>query len=1061
MTPEGHSKWKIPGRGAKGAGGKECGAVQMPQQKLILSEDIKEHLKVIVAAMVSDMLPRVRFLVASDPRIQRFSLANSPRFKEQIIKAYKASLVAKRKCEVGLLRAASKMASANVSTKAYRAIRSILVEMGFAYVMPTERDLDEARKKIEECAMDDLQLKATEDGWFVSPTAAVELDLLRQMQMATVKKTRNASGARLIGFSGPGMHGWQPKVRCKITLDARTITKKTSQTEVTMQAFKGGTEGESDSHRALSLRTLGMWMGKDSRGKVEANMTEFFEELQQINEHGVVFNREKQTFLGQAAVFRGLSEEEQGAVMDDGEKKYCPVKIDFFLAADMAALCAVVGHGCAGHHYCSHCMAHADERHLPYELVTTKEDTTLQAMAHEYDMHARTLYAINARVDHKDVQPLTRDGLRASTVLDAAARAREAEAEPESEMAGARRPKKRAKKVPVAKSEPDERMMKALVGWKEEHKLDCHCEKCFILKGTCVRVIPRPGFERTSAFLKEHCPSLTPERCPFCALHCNMRVTEALFHQICQAAGSSKSSSKLIERMNAALHELGINRSYKKSEVTGNYEKVSFEGHQALDLLAKGRDGKMGIERVLEAIWPGAVDDSEVTKVYQADFVMRTIEVWRQWAVVVKLMSERFTEKLEKDIVGGENGFERFGKECREFIFRFQSMSTVDYSKAFYLHTILHHAGDFMRALQAEGLTLGMMSNSACERRHEYGRRAARKALASNAWCKKIDAYKNRPNLLVYLTMKEINMFDYGEDLISHEAARISSNGELSEVRELLDGARVNWTIRSRRSLLSDEEMHQEFEAGPNDPPPTFETSDKNIWGEKSKKNAFALIGLRFEDAGEGAVTGFDPDLQAALFDGVPVYVTDEDSAAGSDEDMQIVHGMTLNSFDFPEQDEDEDENYAVREGPEKYERFEFTRVPDEAKIDSPPLRRQVSRRGTITEGRKAPTDGEFVFRAPAQAVVEIPHSANQIHSNGNLPAVVAAASHEPVTAVPIAIAKGRNAPTDGGFVFQAPAPSSLASVDPSADSGGARREVPARGERGLGGRGRGGRGRL
>jgi hypothetical protein len=86
--------------------------------------------------------------------------------------------------------------------------------------------------------------------------------------------------------------------------------------------------------------------------------------------------------------------------------------------------------------------------------------------------------------------------------------------------------------------------------------------------------------------------------------------------------------------------------------------------------------------------------------------------VWRQWAVVVKLMSERFTEKLLKDVVDGEDGFARFGKECREFIFRFQSMSTEDNSKSYYLHTLLHHAGDFMRALQKEGLTLGMMSNS-------------------------------------------------------------------------------------------------------------------------------------------------------------------------------------------------------------------------------------------------------------------------------------------------------------------------------------------------------------
>jgi hypothetical protein len=33
---------------------------------------------------------------------------------------------------------------------------------------------------------------------------------------------------------------------------------------------------------------------------------------------------------------------------------------EFWFPADMAAQCAIFGHGCAGHHYCAHCMAHAN-----------------------------------------------------------------------------------------------------------------------------------------------------------------------------------------------------------------------------------------------------------------------------------------------------------------------------------------------------------------------------------------------------------------------------------------------------------------------------------------------------------------------------------------------------------------------------------------------------------------------------------------------------------------------------------------------------------------------------
>ena len=945
FTSRGKATWQVPAQ------------PRPAPEKLILSENNKEHLKIIVAAQVSDMMPAIQRLVAADPRIQRFSLSNSPRFKELIIKRYKEDLAARRKSEISLLRTASKLSQANVSSQAYRAIRNILVDMGFREVLPVWKDLDEARKTIEKCANEDLQLTATEDGWFVSPTAAVELDFLRRLQMtsSTGKNTRRESGARLIGFAGPGMHGWQDERTVKITLDARSITKKTSHTDFSMQTFDEGEAGEAESHRALGLRTLGVWMGKDSREKVQVNTPNCFKEIQQLAEHGVVFNRELQTFLGQAKAFREMSELEQQAVCEDGKRKYCPVKIKFVFCGDMAALCAVFGHGCAGNHFCGHCMAHEEDRHLPYVLFTTDEEISLQAMAHKYDMHARTLYAINTRQDHKGVQILTAEGLRNSTAMDAVAREAAARAEMQRQAADSeadgvsRRARKRARKVPVANSEPDEAVLKKLVGWKQNHRLDCSCCQCVIPKGTCVRVVPRIGFNRPSAFLEEHCPALTPEMCPFCALHCNMRVTETLFYQICQAALTSSKRLQLIERMNTALRDLGINRSYKESLDTKKYEKISFEGHQCWDLLETGPDGKMGIEHVLEAMWPGAAEDTDVGKsAYGTKFVPRTIEVWRQWAVVVKLMSERFSDKLKKDVVDGEDGFARFGKECREFIFRFQAMSTVDYSKAYYLHTLLHHAGDLMRALQKVGLTLGMMSNSAAERRHEYGRRASRKALASNGWRNKSKEYATMPNLLVYITVKEMLMWEYGSDLVSHEIARRCAEEDWPGEPALLDGRRVKWTIAPRRTLLSasgnensklsttqagsgeesdlhserlseeqlpllsEDEVRKEFEAGPNAPPPSFETENKKIWGERDKTKAFALIGLQCEgDLKEGK---FDPDLQGALFDGQPVYVTDDESVAGSEEDLHL----TLDSFDFPEQDEDEDASFVILEGAEE-----------------------------------------------------------------------------------------------------------------------------------------------
>jgi hypothetical protein len=332
-----------------------------------------------------------------------------------------------------------------------------------------------------------------------------------------------------------------------------------------------------------------------------------------------------------------------------------------------------------------------------------------------------------------------------------------------------------------------------------------------------------------------------------------------------------------------------------------------------------------------------------VGKTYGVRFVPRVMEVWRQWAVVANLQSERFSRKLKEDVVNGEDGFARYGKECREFVFRFQAMATVDYSKAYYLHTLLHHAGDFMRALGLVGLTLGMLSNSAAERKHEYGRRASRKALASNAWSKKSKKYAEKPNLLVYLTMKEINMWEYGEDLVSHEIARRcqAGDGPASGESSLLPGRKVDFgSIQPRRHLklpvnsatsasgddadgsdsdddseplLSVNEVRAEFEAGPKAPPPSFETSNKKIWGERDRTKAFAMIGLQRK--GQKEPKDFDPDSESFLFDGVPVYVTDDaESVPGSEEDLEF----TINSFDFPEQDEDEDESYAMLEAAEE-----------------------------------------------------------------------------------------------------------------------------------------------
>ena len=83
---------------------------------------------------------------------------------------------------------------------------------------------------------------------------------------------------------------------------------------------------------------------------------------------------------------------------------------------------------------------------------------------------------------------------------------------------------------------PDVDVTKGCDGWKKGHNETCQCNLCVIPPGTIVRRMIQPGFSRESAYLNEHWKGISRGRFPFCALHCNMRITEAMFYNICQNA---------------------------------------------------------------------------------------------------------------------------------------------------------------------------------------------------------------------------------------------------------------------------------------------------------------------------------------------------------------------------------------------------------------------------------------------------------------------------------------------------------------------------------------------
>jgi hypothetical protein len=88
-------------------------------------------------------------------------------------------------------------------------------------------------------SMRQMGVYETPDGWFVSARAVVEHEILGIMQVVdNGKGSRHEAGGRVVGI-GPDGHGWQDRYHVKIQLDARRITRRTSQTEMMLLISKG------------------------------------------------------------------------------------------------------------------------------------------------------------------------------------------------------------------------------------------------------------------------------------------------------------------------------------------------------------------------------------------------------------------------------------------------------------------------------------------------------------------------------------------------------------------------------------------------------------------------------------------------------------------------------------------------------------------------------------------------------------------------------------------------------------------------------------------------------
>jgi len=785
------------------------------------------------SAFISDVPLVMLKLLVKELNDRNMAIVSEKKLRKKILKEIKQEARLTRQDPMTVLEAAVKTAGSSGSMRQF-GVLSGLMNKSIGSTLPTAEQIAKCKRELMVLAVEDLALQPTPDGYRISLIRTVEREALRLMQTINTSKNQEV---RAVGqeLDRPN---WQDHYHVKLTFDARRITKHCSQTEVMIVFLPKGQKGVERCQKAVHIRTVAVWTGKDSKDNVVRNLRGIVAEAAELEKNGIAFSLAADSFdkvvesvqfrewLGaRETAYKSLPSTERpsfGEWLKTRETPEQPVPfrqvgISFWVAADMLAQCSLLGQGCAGHLYCAHCDAHKANRHLPFELVKVEQPTNFFELANSNDTKVETLWAINTCEDlgTGEQQPwnLTEEGLRGCTLpcMDPYL-ARVVAAPPKAQRSLSVRASAPPPPLPV-QSTPSQRkskgskkqrgtegvapapsqtmhepegaqlqvqkfpegpcadVIKRCCGWKRGHTVDCMCEQCMIPAGTIVRRMIQPGFNRESEFLNENWPGVPRGRFSFCALHCNMRITEAMFYNICQNALAA--GDPAVARLNAGMQLIGLkSKKFQKVRMFNcdNFERLSFLGHEALHLLKKADGGRRNIQILLEHLWPSG-DASESSE--GLNFVRRSIVLWERWAEAVELMSQRDPENLRKSIDGKHgNGFARFGKVCREFVFRYQAMFHKTHCKSFYLHTLLAHAGDFMRELEKHNMCLGMMSNSGAERRHEYGRRAFRRSLCGGCWAKYDPELANKANMSAYLTLREILIWQYGSDLLSHEKAR-------------------------------------------------------------------------------------------------------------------------------------------------------------------------------------------------------------------------------------------------------------------------------------------------
>jgi hypothetical protein len=388
------------------------------------------------SAFLSDVPRAFLRMLTNDSRVQKVGIVSAKKMRQNILREIKEDVKKTKKDPMQVLESAIKQAGNSGSMRQYAALSALLTRSStVGHTLPTSESMATMKRCIMDMAVDDLEFQDTKDGYRISLKRAVEMEALRLMQTS---KKKGSSEKRNVGLEPDG-HGWQDHFHIKLTFDARRITKHCAQTEVMIIFLPKGQAGVDRSQKAVHIRTIAVWTGKDSKENVLNNLTEIVKEAAELEKDGIAFSRAADSFLKVADSEQynewlrqrtemhanlpspkpGLKEWLKISDVQGEPVPFRQVGFSFWVAADMLAQCSLIGQGCAGHHYCPHCDAHKDHRHLPFELIQVKVPTSFRKLADDYETKVETLWAINTCEDkRKGCKPwsLTEVGMQHCTL---------------------------------------------------------------------------------------------------------------------------------------------------------------------------------------------------------------------------------------------------------------------------------------------------------------------------------------------------------------------------------------------------------------------------------------------------------------------------------------------------------------------------------------------------------------------------------------------------------------------------------------------------------------------